>query len=159
MADECTVRKAVRADCKDIWEMFLQLQAIENIPPEQAKLSKETLQRDGFDCSPPLFHCIVAESGGVAIGYALYSYQYSTYEGGLELRIADLFVKELYRRKGVGKLLFEALIEEAKQQKAVGIEWMVLNWNHNAIKFYQTFGARDLTITEKVHNFRVALSE
>ncbi|KAF6017265.1 SAT2 [Bugula neritina] len=159
MADEFTVRKAVRADCKDIWEMFLQLQAMSDVTPEQVKFSKEALQRDGFDCSPPLFHCFVAEFRGVAIGYALYSYQYSAYEGGLEMRVSNLFVKEVYRCKGVGKLLFEALIEKAKQQKTVGIEWMVLNWNRTAIKFYENFGAQDLTITEKVHAFRISLSE
>jgi len=53
--------------------------------------------------------------------------------------LEDLLVTEAWRRKGIGTLLMDALIEEAKEKKFSGIAWQVLDWNESAIKFYEKY--------------------
>ena len=66
------------------------------------------LEKDGFDKENPLFYTFVAEDNGKLIGFALYFYLYSTWEG-IGLHLEDIYVKSDYRRKGVGTDLFRAV--------------------------------------------------
>ena len=78
-----------------------------------------------------------AEVGGYAIlGFALYYTRYSTWKGQ-RMYLEDLLVTENMRGKKIGKLLFDALIEECKQKKYSGLVWQVLDWNEPAINFYK----------------------
>jgi GNAT superfamily N-acetyltransferase len=53
--------------------------------------------------------------------------------------LEDFYVTDDMRRKGLGKLLFEKLIQEAKRRKLNGIQWQVLEWNESAINFYKKY--------------------
>ncbi|CAJ1967868.1 unnamed protein product [Sphenostylis stenocarpa] len=75
------------------------------------------------------------------VGFVLFFPNYSTFLGKPGFYVEDLFVRECYRRKGFGKMLLSAV---AKQAVAMGygrVEWVVLDWNVNAIKFYEEMGA------------------
>ncbi len=75
--------------------------------------------------------------GGAAIlGFALYYTRYSTWKGQ-RMYLEDLLVTENMRGKNIGKLLFDALIDECKQKKFSGLVWQVLDWNEPAINFYK----------------------
>jgi len=70
----------------------------------------------------------------------LYYIRYSTWKGQ-RLYLEDILVTEKARGKGAGKLLFERLIQEAKDKKLNGMVWQVLDWNEPAIAFYKKYGA------------------
>jgi GNAT superfamily N-acetyltransferase len=65
---------------------------------------------------------------------------YSTWKGKM-LYLEDLVVQEAYRGKGIGRRLFEAVLEEGRRRRCRLVKWQVLDWNEPAIAFYRTFGA------------------
>lgn len=88
--------------------------------------------------------CILAWEQDVAVGFALYFYNFSTFLGRNGLYLEDLFVKPVYRGKGYGKEILLYLKELAIQQGCGRMEWSVLNWNTPAIEFYESLGAQSM---------------
>ena len=66
--------------------------------------------------------------------------RYSTWKG-TRLYLEDLIVTEEFRGKGIGKILFDPTIEEARKTGVNGMMWQVLDWNQPAIDFYKKYGA------------------
>ena len=99
----------------------------------------EELVRDGFG-ENPRFRAHIAEWDNRAAGYALFFGYYSTWAGpGLFLE--DLFVREAFRRRGIGKGLLAAVARTAVEEHCYGIHWEVLDWNEKAIELYKALGA------------------
>ena len=99
----------------------------------------EDLARDGFG-EHRRFRALIAEWDGQPAGYALFFAYYSTWTGpGLFLE--DLFVREPFRRRGIGKVLLAAVARIAVDEHCYGIHWEVLGWNEKAIALYQELGA------------------
>ena len=86
------------------------------------------------------FDFFVAEENNTIVGIALYYYKYSTWKGKC-LFLEDIIVTESYRGKGLGKLLFNQVVEVSKAQNVRRMEWQVLNWNTPAIEFYKKYKA------------------
>ncbi|GAB2276779.1 hypothetical protein Dimus_011494 [Dionaea muscipula] len=80
----------------------------------------------------------------VVAGFVLFFPNYSTFMGKPGFYVEDLFVRECYRRKGLGKMLLEAVATQAVRLGYGRVEWCVLDWNVNAIRFYETMGAQVL---------------
>ena len=55
------------------------------------------------------------------------------------LYLEDFIVKEEERGAGIGSMLFDAFVEEAKRQKVALIKWQVLRWNEPALNFYRKY--------------------
>ncbi|KAK7344786.1 hypothetical protein VNO77_14865 [Canavalia gladiata] len=77
-------------------------------------------------------------------GFVLFFPNYSTFLAKPGFYIEDLFVRECYRRKGLGKMLLSAVAKQAVKMGYGRVEWVVLDWNVNAIKFYEEMGANVL---------------
>ena len=103
--------------------------------PGQVTVSMEHFIESGFGTNP-VWWAFVAEENGHVEGFALWYIRYSTWKGQ-RLYLEDLLVTEKMRGKGIGKLLFDALIEECKAKKYSGMMWQVLDWNEPAINFYK----------------------
>ena len=73
------------------------------------------------------------------IAFALYYIRYSTWKGKV-MYLEDILVTEKMRGKGIGKMLMNRLIEEAKEKGFKRISWQVLDWNQSAIEFYKKYG-------------------
>ncbi|KAF7811820.1 putative acetyltransferase NATA1-like [Senna tora] len=80
----------------------------------------------------------------VVAGFVLFFPNYSTFLGKPGFYVEDLFVRECYRRKGFGKMLLSAVANQAVKMGYGRVEWVVLDWNVNAIKFYEEMGAKIL---------------
>ena len=79
------------------------------------------------------------------VGYALYFFTYSSFLARPTLYLEDIFVLEEHRGRGIGQALFQKCVDEAKSRGCGRMEWAVLTWNKNAIKFYEKLGARRMT--------------
>lgn len=97
------------------------------------------MERDGFG-ENPIYKFFVAESEEGIVGIALYYTAYSTWKGRT-LYLEDLVVTERLRRTGIGRKLFNAVAQEAKETGAKRFRWQVLEWNEPAIAFYKNIGA------------------
>ncbi|NUM50997.1 MAG: GNAT family N-acetyltransferase [Flavobacteriales bacterium] len=133
-----TLRNAQKQDIPLVIELIKELALYEKAL-EQVSITPEELERDGF-CEQPLFWIILAEHKNEIIGMSFYYIRYSTWKGKC-LYLEDIIVKEAYRRMGIGKLLFDATIEEAKKIDAALLTWQVLEWNTPAIHFYEKYKA------------------
>lgn len=133
---EIIIRKAVRQDCKRLMELIRQLAVYEKAPDEVVATQKH-FEESGFG-ENPVWWAFVAEADGVVEGFALYYIRYSTWKGQ-RMYLEDFLVNDSMRGNGIGKLLFDKLIEEAKANNFNGVVWQVLDWNEPAINFYKKY--------------------
>ena len=135
---EIKIRKAVRKDCARMMELIQELATYEKAPDE-VTVTLSHFEESGFGQNP-VWWAFVAEVSGILVGMALYYVRYSTWKGQ-RMYLEDLLVTEEMRGKKIGSLLFDALIQEAKEKKFVGMNWQVLDWNEPAINFYKKYNA------------------
>ena len=109
--------------------------------PEAAIATEADLMRCGFG-PEPYFRCLIAEWEGEAAGFALYFFQFSTWEGKPALYLEDLFVRPEFRKNGIGRAFFSHLARIAVEKQCTRFQWEVLDWNQPAIDFYQSLGAK-----------------
>ncbi len=102
--------------------------------------TEAALLRDGFS-RPPKFRVLLAEWDGQLAGYALFFDYYSSFEGRAGLFLEDIYVRDQYRGKGIGKALLARVASLASKQNCFGVRWQVLDWNTPAIDFYKSLGA------------------
>lgn len=136
MSLEIRVRKAEKSDMPAVLSLVKELADYERAPQEVV-VTVADLERDGFG-EHPLFFCFVAEKNGKIIGMALYYINYSTWKGPCVF-LEDIVVTQSERKGGVGKLLFEAVLNAAKERGARRMSWQVLDWNEPAIQFYKRY--------------------
>jgi GNAT superfamily N-acetyltransferase len=84
---------------------------------------------------------LMAFADETAVGFALYFYNFSTFEGRRGIYLEDLYVEPEYRGRGIGKALLQRLAAIAKQENCGRMEWSVLTWNQPSIDFYHRLGA------------------
>ncbi|HMK24584.1 MAG TPA: GNAT family N-acetyltransferase [Chitinophagaceae bacterium] len=149
------IRRAVKEDCPRLLELIKELAVYEKAPDE-VTVTLEHFTESGFG-KDPVWWTFVAEtpspsgvpeqnegnersSRGEVQGFALYYIRYSTWKGQA-MYLEDILVTESMRGHKIGTLLFERLIEEAKEKKFNRIIWQVLDWNEPAINFYKRYNA------------------
>jgi len=92
----------------------------------------------------PRAFCDIAETGGEAVGFAVWFFNFSTFLGQHGLYLEDLFVRPKFRGTGVGKALLASLAGRAVAEGCGRLEWWVLDWNAPAIEFYKSLGAEPM---------------
>ena len=132
------IRPANIDDCGLLRAMIRELAEFERLL-EFVTIREEDLARDGFG-ENPRFRALIAEWDGQAAGYAIFFGYYSTWAGAA-LYLEDLFVREKFRSRGIGKALLAAVARIAVEQDCYGMHWEVLDWNRKAIELYQALGA------------------
>jgi GNAT superfamily N-acetyltransferase len=134
-----TLRPATPADVPAILGFIRELALYER-EPDAVLTTEADLLRDGFT-EPRRFHCLIADWNGTLAGFALYFYNYSTWEGRAGIYLEDLYVQPAYRGKGIGKALLIKLASIAVEEGCARFEWSVLDWNQPSIDFYHAMGA------------------
>ena len=140
--NEMLIRKAERSDMVSVLDLIKELAEFER-EPESVSINVDDLINDGF-CDDPKFRCLVAEKNKKVVGMALFYGRYSTWKGKT-LHLEDLIVKKKFRGQGIGKELYKKFIEIAQNEGVRRAEWVALEWNVKAIKFYKNSGAKVLS--------------
>ena len=133
-----SIREARRDELPKILEFIVELARYENLG-QQVVASLESMDRWLFveKKAIVLFCC----EDGVPVGFALYFYNYSTWEGCCGLYIEDLYIKRQFRGKGYGKALIGHISTIAVEEGCARVEWVCLDWNKMSIDFYKGLGA------------------
>jgi GNAT superfamily N-acetyltransferase len=89
----------------------------------------------------PAAEAVVAERDGQVVGFALFFTNFSTFLGKPGLYLEDLYVQPAQRSAGIGRSLLTHLADLANERGYGRFEWSVLDWNADAIRFYERMGA------------------
>ena len=144
------IRDAKQYDMKSVLGLIKELALFER-EPDEVIITEDELIKDGFS-SEPKFKCFVAEVNSEVVGIALLYPRYSTWKRPA-IHLEDLIVTKKHRGKGIGFSLFSRFIEYSYKLKAKRVQWVVLDWNKDAIDFYIKNGAQVLD------DWRVALMD
>jgi GNAT superfamily N-acetyltransferase len=134
------IRFADASDVPTIAALIRALARFEKL--EHAVTMNESLLAAALFGARPYAESLIAEDGGEPIGFALFFHTFSTFLALPGIYLEDLFVIPERRGHGVGRALLERLAEIALERGCGRLEWAVLNWNSEAIGFYERLGAR-----------------
>ena len=137
--DKIEIRSATKEDIGLVRELVMELAIFEKAPEEVSSTIDDYIE-GGFSENPLFFANLIYLNGELG-GFSLWYYRFSTWKGK-RFYLEDLYIKEEFRAKGLGKRLIMEAIEEAKRQKCSGMMWQVLDWNQPAIDFYNTLGVK-----------------
>lgn len=132
------IRKGKEADIHQALNLVRELAVFEKAPNE-VEVTPEEMLEWGFGKDKQFDFYVALESGNM-VGLALYYFKYSTWKGKC-LFLEDIIVTESMRGKGIGKLLFDTIVEVSKKENVRRMEWQVLDWNTPAIEFYKKYNA------------------
>jgi GNAT superfamily N-acetyltransferase len=133
------IRPATPADVGAIFSLMLELAEFEKLM--HMFIATEAGVHDALFGARPSAEALVAEENGQIVSYALFFQNYSTFLGKRGLYLEDLYVKPTIRGSGLGTKMLRALAVLAVERQCGRFEWTVLDWNQNAIGFYEKMGA------------------
>jgi GNAT superfamily N-acetyltransferase len=134
------IRSAEVSDVPVIADLIWQLARFEKL--EQDVVLTEDLLAAGLFGSRPYAEALLAEDDGHPIGFALFFHNFSTFLARPGMYLEDLFVVPDHRGRGVGRALLVHLAQMAVERGCGRLEWAVLDWNMDAVRFYERLGAK-----------------
>jgi len=138
-----TIRRAEACDAETILS-FVRGLAMEEKAGHEVEADPgqivETMFSENSTC-----HAVICEESGRPIGFAVYFFNYSTWQGKNGLYIEDLYILPEFRNYGAGRKILKYLCNLALTKDCGRVEWSVLNWNTPAIGFYDALGAEPLS--------------
>ncbi len=136
------IRPATPYDVSTILQFILELAKYERLD-HTLDLDEDRLREHLFG-DRPCVEALIAEDEGRPAGFAIYFFNYSTFQCLPGLYLEDLFVRPEFRGRGHGRALLLAVARLAVDRGCGRMEWAVLDWNEPAIRFYQALGAKPL---------------
>lgn len=144
------IRPATPADVPVIFDLIKHLADYEKLAHEV--VGTEALLHKTLFGERPYAEVILAEQDAKVAGFALFFHNYSTFLCKPGIYLEDLCVLEEFRGQGIGKALLKHLAAICVERDCGRLEWSVLDWNVDAIRFYESLGAMQLNewITNRV---------
>ncbi|MFZ0454021.1 MAG: GNAT family N-acetyltransferase [Ignavibacteriaceae bacterium] len=137
--DKISIRESNVNDIPLIFDFIKELAEYEKLSGD-VTATKEIL-RDSLFGQNKYAEVLIAEFEGKPAGQVLFFHNFSTFKGRPGIYIEDIYVKPQFRGKGIGKALLNNIKDLGKKRNCGRVEWVVLNWNESAIKFYEKIGA------------------
>ena len=134
-----TIRPALIDDTATLLDLIRGLAEYERLS-HLVTATEASLQEALFG-SQPGAEALLAFEDEIAIGFAVFFHNFSTFLGKRGLWLEDIFVRPEHRRKGYGEALFLHVARIAHDRGCGRFEWSALDWNEPAIRFYQSMGA------------------
>jgi GNAT superfamily N-acetyltransferase len=133
------IRAASAGDVDDLVQLIHDLAEYER-SPGSVEITAEALHSALFAPSPTVF-AHVADVDGRMVGMAIWFLTFSTWTGRNGIHLEDLYVRPEARTAGVGRALLTELAAIAARSGYARVEWSVLDWNEQALRFYRSLGA------------------
>ncbi len=133
------IQTANENNIAQIVEMIREFAAFENLS-DYCEVTEENL-RDSMFGENPCVEGLMAFETDEPIGYALFYENFASFRGQRGLYLEDLYIKPEYRGRKIGEAFLVKLAQIAKSINFVRIDFLVLDWNESAIKFYKKLGA------------------
>lgn len=133
------IRLAEPGDVPELLAMVRELSEFEELS-DQVVCTEDDLTAALFGPEAVAFDTVAVASDGTLAGHALWFRTFSTFRGRSGIWLEDLYVRPAHRRQG----LAGALLADLRQRTEGRVEWEVLEWNTEAIDFYQGIGARPM---------------
>ena len=134
------IRPGEREDVPVIADLIRGLAYFERLE-DQVSMTEERLAANLF--GPRRYaETLIAQDGDQHVGFALFFHNFSTFLAKPGIYLEDLFVIPEHRGRGVGRALLKELARLAVERECGRLEWSVLDWNKEAIAFYERLGAR-----------------
>ena len=134
------LRNATKADAPLLLRFVTALAEYEKLAHEVVATEADFAR--GLFAAPCRAEALVAEWDGAPVGFAIWYYSFSTFQGRPGLYLEDVFVKPAHRNKGIGRAIFGDLARRALAAGCGRMEWSVLDWNAPSIAFYRSLGAQ-----------------
>lgn len=133
------VRTATAEDTSILFKFIIDL-AIYEKAEHEVLATEQTIKASIFAENSHVF-ALICELDGVAVGSAIYFFNYSTWLAKSGLYLEDLYVMPEYRGKGAGVKLLKAMAKIAVEKDCARFEWSCLDWNTPSREFYHSLGA------------------
>jgi GNAT superfamily N-acetyltransferase len=143
LASPFDLRSATPADVPVILACIRGLAEYEKLAHEV--VATEELLHETLFGARQVAEVILAYAGDEPAGFALFFHNYSTFLARPGIYLEDLFVFPRFRGRGLGRLLLARLARIALDRRCGRLEWSVLDWNVDAIRFYESVGAKAMT--------------
>ncbi|CAH1249644.1 SAT1 [Branchiostoma lanceolatum] len=159
------IRPARPDDCGEIARLIQEVEEYQGFGDKETA-TEEDLRQDAFG-DDPYFRALVAEVPGTAdapggeaklVGHAMYYFCYSPVVRRV-MYLENIYVEPLYRGRGIGTAIMREVAKIGVKHRCNKMQWVCLNWNDVAVKFYQKHGGKDVTVEEKWHLFRMDQQE
>ena len=138
MPESIEIRRMQKDEIALLVSLIKEMAEFEELLSE-VEVDEDVLASEIFDMKR--VEAVMVELEEKVIGYCLYFYNFSSFMGRAGLYIEDIYIKPEYRGKGFGQTAFSYLEEKARSEGCRRMEWACLNWNKNAIRFYEKNGA------------------
>lgn len=130
------VKKANEQDFPRILNLIKEFSVFQGAPEKVTVTLEQMIKESAF------FQCFIAENENKEVlGYVSFFFAYYSWTGKA-VYLDDLYVREVFRKQGVGKMLLQSVIDFAKEEQCRKVRWQVSKWNANAIAFYKSMGAQ-----------------
>lgn len=137
---EFAINRITRDEVPSLLELIRELARFEKLEHE-VEATPESLS-DSLFGPKPVAGALLGRVDGEMAGYALYFFTFSSFIGRAGIWLEDLYVRPAYRRQGLGRAMIEAVARIGAERNCGRFEWTALNWNKNALDFYQKLGAK-----------------
>ncbi|MFA5312042.1 MAG: GNAT family N-acetyltransferase [Methanomassiliicoccales archaeon] len=143
VSDDISIEKVSEGNFEEFFRLITELARFEHLDPPDGE-GKERLRGHAM-ADRPFYDAYITRMDGRAVGYLIYFYSYSSFKAKPTLYLEDIFVLDDVRGRGIGKMMFLFCVKKAKEAGCGRMEWSALNWNKNAIGFYEGMGAKALS--------------
>ncbi len=137
-----TIKPVIPAEVPELLELIRELARFEHL--EHAVEATPASLNEAFFGPQPAAGGLLARKDRELVGYAIYFFTFSSFVGRRGIWLEDVYVRPTFRQQGLGRALIEAVARVGAQHNCGRYEWTALNWNKNALDFYQRLGARTL---------------
>jgi GNAT superfamily N-acetyltransferase len=135
-----TISPIVSGEIPALLELIRELARFECLEHEMEATAE--LLRTALFGEPAAAGAWLAREDGMAVGYAIYFFTFSSFLGRRGIWLEDVYVRPQFRHQGIGRRLIESVAQIGTEQNCGRFEWTALDWNQAALDVYRKMGAR-----------------